>query len=214
VVVEVVRRDVQQHRHLGAELVDRQQLEARHLERHDSAAPHLEDGVHERYADVAPGDGALAALGQHRGEQARSRGLAVRPRDRQEAASVLGRSPSRSVDAEPVRELDLAPDLRAARDERRDGLRLWRDPRAHDRERDLPVCERVSSELDLGPLPLELRSALPHRGRVGDLRHTHVRSETQQRPGRRVAADAEPDDEDVLVLQAPHSTPPLLRKSA
>ena len=97
VPVQVVRRQVQQDRHLRMEPVDVEQLERRGLDGQD--VPRLARRQRERVPHVPAGAGLQPRRRQHRREQLDGRRLAVRPGHRQVRDG-----------AHPRAQLELAPD--------------------------------------------------------------------------------------------------------
>jgi hypothetical protein len=179
VPVEVVRREVQQHRHLERQLVHVLELERGQLA-HD---PGVLVRVHrrQRAADVAGDLDRAPRRAEDLAEQLRRRRLALRARDAEERARC----------EQPPAELDLAPDGDAELARVRDGRRLRRDSRALDDHAHVPEHSLLGTEAHF-----DAGRRKPPRigGRIAVVRD-HVDAPLGQRQRRRAAGACEPDDE-------------------
>ena len=169
--VEVVGRDVEQHGHVGAKLLDALELEARELA-HDRP-PRLDAARQrrERVADVAGAGAGHAAALEHGGSQQRGRGLAVGSGDADDRIALLEQA---------VRELHLGPHGDAGRTCGAHDRGFFRDARALD--------EQVGTGQQLGIVAaghrFDARRGLPCIGAAIGEHDVHVRSAAHERLGR------------------------------
>ena len=81
IAIEMIGREVEPDADLGMEIADRFELKRAHFHGQHREVFILARRFDERFADVAAGNGALAAGVQHLRDQFRRRRLAVRPGD-------------------------------------------------------------------------------------------------------------------------------------
>jgi hypothetical protein len=203
VPVDMIGREVEQHRDPWVERLLLDELEGGGLDHEDVVF--LERGRREGPTDVAARHHVERPRPQTGREHPGGRRLAVRPRDRDVRDA-----------REPGPELELTPDRQPALPRPAEHLGRRRDAGArHDEGGVVQIGRIVAAGADLDPQRLH-RIHLGERGPVARFGHAHRRAFQDERARRGASRDPGPDHHGVLAVEAPsaHPSPPRAMKSA